>query len=195
MSRAARAAFVFWGGPAFAPVWRLHVEVGAPLGREDLSGDLPEGRRPLSSVPRWRRLEKSPLPTGSPPPSTLRASGSLYLSSPLERRRGRGQDCSSTRPEAYAAAIRPLGAGVVVVAVRAGGSEPPVSLLLLHRPPPIEWGCSYLRRWNRSSVCNGTLNASVFVHCGCRGLNMYVILAWSRVFSSFSSTKTRLLIV
>jgi hypothetical protein len=28
--------------------------------------------------------------------------------------------------------------------------------------PPIEWGCSYLRRWNRSSVCNGTLNASVF---------------------------------
>jgi hypothetical protein len=40
--------------------------------------------------------------------------------------------------------------------------------------PPIEWGCSYLRRWNRSSVRNGTLNASVFVHCGCRGLNMYV---------------------
>jgi hypothetical protein len=43
MSRAARAAFVFWGGPAFAPVRRLHVEVGAPLVREDLSGDLPEG--------------------------------------------------------------------------------------------------------------------------------------------------------
>jgi hypothetical protein len=61
--------------------------------------------------------------------------------------------------------------------------------------PPIEWGCSYLRRWNRSSVCNGTLNASVFVHCGCRGLNMYVFLARSRVFSSFSSTKTRLLVV
>jgi hypothetical protein len=27
--------------------------------------------------------------------------------------------------------------------------------------PPIVWGCSYLRRWNRSSVCNGTLNAGV----------------------------------
>ena len=40
----------------------------------------------------------------------------------------------------------------------------------------------------------GTLNASVFVHCGCRGLNMYVILARSHVFSSFSSTKTRLLV-
>jgi hypothetical protein len=62
-------------------------------------------------------------------------------------------------------------------------------------PPSIEWGCSYLRRWYRSSVCNGTLNASVFVHCGCRGLNMYVISARSHVFSSFSSTKTRLLVV
>jgi hypothetical protein len=27
--------------------------------------------------------------------------------------------------------------------------------------PPIVWGCSYLRRQNRSSVCNGTLSASV----------------------------------
>jgi hypothetical protein len=27
--------------------------------------------------------------------------------------------------------------------------------------PPIEWGCSYLRRWNRSSVCNGTLSADL----------------------------------
>jgi hypothetical protein len=43
MSRAARAAFVFWGGPTFAPVRRLDAEVGAPLVREDLSGDLPEG--------------------------------------------------------------------------------------------------------------------------------------------------------
>jgi hypothetical protein len=41
----------------------------------------------------------------------------------------------------------------------------------------------------------GTLNASVFVHCGCRGLNMYVFLARSHVFSSFSSTKTRPLVV
>jgi hypothetical protein len=27
--------------------------------------------------------------------------------------------------------------------------------------PPIMWGCSYLRRQNRSSVCNGILNAGV----------------------------------
>jgi hypothetical protein len=42
-SRAARAAFVFWGCPAFAPVWRLRAEVGAPLVREDPSGDLSVG--------------------------------------------------------------------------------------------------------------------------------------------------------
>jgi hypothetical protein len=60
---------------------------------------------------------------------------------------------------------------------------------------PILWGRSYPRGRNRSSVCNGTWNASVFVHYGCRGLNMYVILARSRVFSSFSSTKTRLSII
>jgi hypothetical protein len=27
--------------------------------------------------------------------------------------------------------------------------------------PPIVWGCSYLRRRNQSSVCNGTLSAGV----------------------------------
>jgi hypothetical protein len=42
-SRAARAAFVFWGCPAFAPVRRLRAGVGAPLIQEDLSGDLPRG--------------------------------------------------------------------------------------------------------------------------------------------------------
>jgi hypothetical protein len=51
---------------------------------------------------------------------------------------------------------------VLVVVVRAGGGEPLVSLLLLRRPTPIEWGCSYLQRGNWSSVCNGTSNARVF---------------------------------
>jgi hypothetical protein len=161
MSRAARAAFVFWGGPAFAPGWCPHAEVGAPLAREDLSGDLPGGRRPLPSAPRRRRLEKSPSPTGSLPPSAPRASGSSRLSPPLERRRGRGQACGSAHLEACTAAARPSGAGVVVV-VRAGGGEPLVGLLLLRRPSTSEWGCSYLRRGNRSSVCHGTSNASVF---------------------------------
>jgi hypothetical protein len=60
---------------------------------------------------------------------------------------------------------------------------------------PLWEGCSYPRGRSQSSVCNGTSNASVFVHCGCRGLNMYVILARSRVLFSFSSIKTRLLVV
>jgi hypothetical protein len=78
-SRAARAAFVFWGCPAFAPVRRLCAEVSAPLVREDPSGDLLVGRWPLSLALRWWRLKKSSSPTGSPPPSALRASGSLAL--------------------------------------------------------------------------------------------------------------------
>jgi hypothetical protein len=78
-SRAATAAFVFWGCPAFAPVRRLCAEVGAPLVREDPSGDLPVGRWLPSSTLRWWRLKKSSSPTGSPPPSVLRASGSLAL--------------------------------------------------------------------------------------------------------------------
>jgi hypothetical protein len=115
---------------------------------------------------------------------------------PHEFGHGRGPPSSGTRPEVSAAVVRPPGAEVVVVAAAgAGDGAPFVGLLLLRRPTPIEWGCSYLRRGNRSSVCNGTLNASVFVHYGCRGLNMYVILARSHVFSSFSSTKTRMLII
>jgi hypothetical protein len=127
-SRAARATFVFWGCPAFAPVRHLCAEVGAPLVREDPSGDLPVGRWLLSSVLRWRRLEKSSSPTGSPPPSALRAFDSLYLSSPLERRRGRGHCCSGIRPEAIAAAVRPPGAEVVVTAAGAGDGGRPGAL-------------------------------------------------------------------
>jgi hypothetical protein len=83
---------------------------------------------------------------------------------PHEFGHGRGPPGSSIRPEVIAAAVRPPGAEVAVVAAAgAGDGAPFVGLLLLRSPPPpIEWGCSYLRRWNRSFVCNGTLNASVF---------------------------------
>jgi hypothetical protein len=56
-------------------------------------------------------------------------------SSPLEWGRGRGPYGSSIRPEVIAAAVRPLGAEVVVAAAGAGGGEPSVGLLLLRRPP------------------------------------------------------------
>jgi hypothetical protein len=55
-------------------------------------------------------------------------------SAPLECGRGRGPYGSSIRPEVIAAAVRPLGAEVVVVAAGAGGGEPSVGLLLLRRP-------------------------------------------------------------
>jgi hypothetical protein len=42
---------------------------------------------------------------------------------------------------------------------RATTSHP--SVFCCSAGPPIVWGCSYLRRWNRGSVCNGTLNASL----------------------------------
>jgi hypothetical protein len=114
---------------------------------------------------------------------------------PHEFGHGRGPPGSSIRPEVIAAAVWPPGAEVVVVAAAGAGDGAPFVDLLLLRRPPLVWGCSYLRRWNQSSVCNGTLNASVFVHCGCRGLNMYVILGLEPCFSSFSSTKTRQLVV
>jgi hypothetical protein len=42
---------------------------------------------------------------------------------------------------------------------RATASHPSVFCCSAGRP--IMWGCSYLRRWNWSSVCNGTLNAGL----------------------------------
>jgi hypothetical protein len=66
---------------------------------------------------------------------------------PHEFWRGRGPSGSSTRPEVSAAAVRPPGAEVVVVAAAgAGNGAPFVGLPLLRRPSPSEWGCSYLRR-------------------------------------------------
>jgi hypothetical protein len=69
---------------------------------------------------------------------------------------------------------------LLLLSERTAASRP--SVFCCSAGPPIEWGCSYLWRWNRSSICNGTLNASVFVHCGRRGLNMYVIFGTEPCF-------------
>jgi hypothetical protein len=81
------------------------------------------------------------------------------LSSPLERRRGRGHCRSGVHPEAIAAAVWPPRAEVVVAVAGASGGEPPGALS--PRGPSNVGGCSYPRGQNRSSVCNGTLSASV----------------------------------
>jgi hypothetical protein len=96
--------------------------------------------------------------------ATIRAPGLWLfgfdsLSSPLDWGRGRGAHCSSVRPEVIVAAVWPPGAEVVVAAAGAGVGEPPG--VLSPRRPSNVGGCSYLRGWNRSSVCNGTLSAGV----------------------------------
>ena len=82
---------------------------------------------------------------------------------PHEFWHGRGPPGSGIEPEVGVAAAWSLGAeGVVVAAAGAGDGAPFVGLPLLRRPSPSEWGRSCLRRGNRSSVRNGTSNASVF---------------------------------
>ena len=74
-------------------------------------------------------------------------SAAFCPSLPLEFGHGRGPSGSSIRPEVIAAAVRPPGAEVFIVAAAGVGDDKPfVGLLLLRRPTPIEWGCSYLRR-------------------------------------------------
>jgi hypothetical protein len=87
----------------------------------------------------------------------LRLFGFDSLSSPLEWGRGRGPYRSSICPEVIVVVVWPPGAEVVVVAAGVGGGEPPG--ILSSRRPSNVGGCSYLRGWNRSSICNGTLSA------------------------------------
>jgi hypothetical protein len=94
------------------------------------------------------------------PRTDLRLYNLGSLSSPLEWGRGRGPCRSSVYPKVIAASVWPPRAEVVVAAAGAGDNEPPVSVLLSRRPSSVG-GCSYLRGWNRSSVCNGTLSAGV----------------------------------
>jgi hypothetical protein len=116
-SRAARAAFMFLGCPALAPVRRLRAEVGAEL------------------VAAGEVLVTDEIA------ATIRAPGlRLFsfdsLSSPLEWGRGRGPRRSSVCPEVIAAAVWPPGAEVVVAAAGAGVGEPP-GVLSPRRPSNV----------------------------------------------------------
>jgi hypothetical protein len=85
-----------------------------------------------------------------------------------------------------------------------GRSEQKSSSLLLERAavsrpsafccpagPPIVGGCLYLRRWNRSSVCNGTLSAGV-CSLWLSGPEHVCIFGTESCFFLIPSTRTRL---
>jgi hypothetical protein len=117
-------------------------------------------------------------------------STTFCLSSPIEWGRGRGSYGGSIRPEVIAAVVRSLRAEVVVTAAGAGDGEPPVGVLLSRRPSNVG-GCSYLRGWNRSYVCNGTLSAGV-CSLWLSGPEHVCIFGMKPCFFLISSTRTRL---
>jgi hypothetical protein len=119
----------------------------------------------------------------------LRLFGFDSLSSPLEWGRGREPCRSSVCPEVIAAAVWPPGAEVVVAAAGVGGGEPP--RILSSRRPSNVGGCSYLREWNRTSVCNGTLSAGV-CSLWLSGPEHLGIFGAIPCFFLISSTRTRL---
>jgi hypothetical protein len=123
------------------------------------------------------------------PRTDLQLHGLGGLSSPLEWGCGRGPYGSSIRPEVIAAAVRPLGAEVVVAAAGAGGCAPPG--VSSPRRPSNVGGCSYLRGWNRSFVCNGTLSAGV-CSLWLSGPEHVGIFGVIPCFFLISSTRTRL---
>jgi hypothetical protein len=131
-------------------------------GRRTVAAQLGCNIPPSSSLSRRGRQRGPAGALGSDP---LFGFNSWFAS--LEREREREPSGGRVRPGTMAAAAEVAGGSPVFVAPQA---------------PPCG-GCSYPRGQNQSSVCNGTSNASVFVHCGCRGLNIYVILARSHVFS------------
>jgi hypothetical protein len=161
-SRAARAAFVFLGCPAFAPVRRL-LRGGRcfthPGGSEwgSVGGQM-------AAVTNVEVVAAEEVLVADEIATTIRAPGLWLfgfdsLSTPLGWGCGRGARRSSVRPKVIVAAVWPLGAEVAVAAAGAGVGEPPG--VSSPRRPSNVGGCSYLRVWNRSSVCNGTLSAGV----------------------------------
>jgi hypothetical protein len=81
-----------------------------------------------------------------------------WFASPM-RGRERGPSSGSVYPRAIAAAVLPSETEVVAALLvqRSSASHPEFVV------PQTLWcgGCSYPREWNRSSVCNGTLNMGV----------------------------------
>jgi hypothetical protein len=81
-----------------------------------------------------------------------------WFSSPM-RGRERGPFSGSVCPEAIATAVLPLETEVVAALLVQRSSASHLEFVI----PQALWcrGCSYLREWNRSPICNGTLGMGV----------------------------------
>jgi hypothetical protein len=128
--------------------------------------------------------------------SCCRCRGGCGSRSPRRRRDHRHHPRSG--PPALCTCPRPssvsVGEGKVAVASALRPSLLPQRSLasrpeLVAPQAPRCGGCSYPRGRNRSSVCNGTLKAGLFVHCGCRGLNMYVFWRGAVFFPHFRALR------
>jgi hypothetical protein len=139
------------------------------LGRSPYAGAVLVGRWPLSSVLRWwspwvrlalaeavASADETVSATCAP---DLRLFGFNGWFSSSVRGRERGPFSSSVCPEAITAAVL-LPEAEVVVALLVQRS--PASHLEFVIPQALRCGgCSYPRGWNRSPVCDGTLNMGV----------------------------------
>jgi hypothetical protein len=200
--------FIISAGEGSAPSWGLSLRGQRPA--PSLS-DRGEGRSPsvalaaatcrlsglsgfgvVSGVTSHRGSRKRFLrrrDSRSHPRTDLRLHGLGSLSSPLEWGRGRGPCRSSVYPEVITAAVWPPGAEVVVAAAGAGGCAPPG--VSSPRRSSNMGGCSYLRGWNRSSVCNDTLSAGV-CSLWLSGPEHVCIFCMKPCFFLISSTRTHL---
>jgi hypothetical protein len=138
---------------------------------------LVEGRT-SPSVLTWWQLEKASPPSRSsaPPMDRPRLFGFNIWFASLEWGREREPSAGRVRPGTMAAAAKV--AGESPGACRPAGS-------------PVWGGCSYPRRRNQSSICNGTLSVDVY-SLWLSGPEHVCIFDTEPCFFLISSTRTRL---
>jgi hypothetical protein len=170
---------VFWDGPILVFMARTGVRTcRCALGRLAPAGAVLVGRWTPPPVLRWWQLEKAFSAVETVSATRGPTSGSLALMSGSRPSSG---DANESLP-AVASALVPS-----LLLQRSPASHPEFVI-----PQALRCGgCSYLRDWNRSSVCNGTLSACV---CSLRlsGPEHLGIFGAIPCFFLISSTRTRL---
>jgi hypothetical protein len=131
------------------------------LGRLPFAGAVSVGRWPLSSVLRWWQLEEVVSADETVGATCGRTSGSLALMACPRLSCGDVGEGLFTAASALRSSLLlfscPRGRSLSLPVERSPASH------LEFVVPQALWcgGCSYLREWNRSPVCNGTLSMGV----------------------------------